>query len=166
VTAEPAASTSSPPRVASAEPPAIDPAACRTDVPQQSCVPGPEAFEWSCKSDCAETCEKCLAGCRGDACKACLVTRDHCSTGECSRRLAEYTKEIRENYGCKEKRPALDICKRLVACHATCEPPRTADDKRDACRSSCAATRAAGCNAHFLEIVGAFDICAPFESGI
>jgi hypothetical protein len=161
-----------------------DPRSCNFKVPQQSCIPGPEGVDWSCRSDCASECGKCGTDCRttmgacrsgcataGAACPrgcgqsagacldACLRTRDRCAT-HCSEVVAEYVKEVNGNYGCKDKRPALDICKRAVACVKACP-----EKNGDACRAACKKSRAAGCNAHFLENVE-FGDCFPYESPI
>jgi hypothetical protein len=165
-----------------------DPRSCAFAVPQQSCIPGPEGVDWSCRSDCATTCDRCAEGCRatlascrapcdgGSACarscgeeagrctQACLSTRDRCASG-CPEQVAAYLKELRENYGCKDKRSALEICKRAVGCMAGCDRGKITDDKREACRASCKKSRAAGCNERFLANVDMGD-CFAYEDPI
>jgi hypothetical protein len=167
-----------------------DPRSCQFEVPEQSCVPGPEGIAWSCKSDCANTCDRCGADCRSkiaacrsechsgataceDTCgkqaggcvQGCLDARDRCATGECNKLVADYVEEVRTNYGCKDKRPALEVCKRAVACFAACDQGNPSDEKREACRDRCKKTRAVGCNDHFLQVVDT-GFCVQFESGI
>jgi hypothetical protein len=148
-----------------------DPRSCLFAVPTQSCVPGPDAVDWSCRSDCSSDCGACAGNCRetlkacgaaracgeaaGKCTEECLAARDRCASA-CPARVEAYLKEVRENYGCKDKRPAVEICKRTHACLAAC-------DTREACRTACKTSRAAGCNEGFLQNaeVGACDVYAP-----
>jgi hypothetical protein len=93
-----------------------------------------------------------------------LSARDHCA-GACAQLVANYVKEVRDNYGCKDKRPALEICKRAVACIAACEQAKTTDGKRDACRAACKKSRAAGCHEGFIQDVDLGN-CFAYESPI
>jgi hypothetical protein len=152
-----------------------DPRGCNFDVPEQSCIPGSAGVNWACRNDCASGCESCasdcrakLAGCHERACaaeparcvQACLTTRDRCAS-QCVAQVAAYEKEVRENYGCKDKRAALEICKRATACLATCDAKKTPD----ACRAACKKTHAAGCNEHFMQQVD-FGNCNAYEDPI
>jgi hypothetical protein len=168
--AKPAAVVSAPPVEKKPEPPPPeeekderkDPRSCSFEVPEQSCVPGPEGVDWACRSDCASDCEKCSKACAGKptACvDDCLVKRDRCR-GACVKTVQAYLEERRTNYGCKVKQPAAAICKSAVECIEKC-----GDKNYDACRAACKATRAAGCNAKFLSFVDT-GTCYPFEDGI
>lgn len=182
----PAASASAKAPVASwKEPAAIDellsktalpvgkesPRSCYYAVPEQSCIPGSEAFDWSCRSDCGAGCEKCSAACTKplagcvSACKdegcaracattagacldACLGERDKCA-GQCVKELAAYEKERADNFGCKDKTTrVLDLCKRAVACVEKC-PEKT----HDACAQKCKSKHAPGCNANIEGVI-------------
>jgi hypothetical protein len=167
-----------------------DPLSCNFDMPQQSCIPGPDAVMWGCRGECAETCSGCASACIADmtACRAicaggdapceracgsgagaclqsCLGARDRCATGVCGKRVAEYQHEVATNYGCKPKRSALDICKRTVACMTACDAPSRSDAQREACRAACKKTHAPGCNAGFLQNVD-MSSCFAYEDPV
>ncbi len=167
-----------------------DPRSCGFDVPEQSCIPGPEGMMWACRSDCARVCTNCttpcttaMGACRakcaaGDAacaraCAAtagaclqvCLAARDRCATGDCAKQVDDYVREISSNYGCKPKRSALDICKRTVACMAKCEASTRTEAAAEACRAACKKTLAPGCHAEFLQNVD-MGSCFPYEDPI
>lgn len=171
------ASTAAPPSSASAAPVANkpeppphqeekderkDPRSCSFEVPEQSCVPGPEGVDWACRSDCASDCEKCSKACAGKptACvDECLQKRDRCR-GTCVKQVAAAREERRTNYGCKAKLSAAEICKSAVACIEKC-----GEKGFEACAATCKTTRAAGCNGNFLSYVDARN-CFVFEEGI
>jgi hypothetical protein len=147
------------------------------------------AVDWACRSDCAKSCGGCFEGCgnrrircrrdcgsSGGGCLAscdaalggcmqtCLTARDRCG-GECVKQVAAYQEEVRTNYGCKDKKPALEICKRTVACIDSCNRAGVGAAAAEACRDRCKQSRAVGCNGHFLRTVE-LQVCAEFDTSI
>ena len=149
-----------------------DPRSCRFDMPQQSCIPGSDAVLFSCRSECASTCESCdqtcratLTNCRkacapGDApcatacatktgacVQGCLKARDGCATGTCVQVMAAYTAEVMDNFGCKnKKRRPFELCEAASACIRKCQDQtKLTDAQQTACNVSCKKTHLAGC---------------------
>lgn len=162
-----------------------DPRSCDFEVPEQSCVPGPAAYDWGCRADCAKGCDTCVGACRaplgacvkactGEPCaRACATTagaclsrcvgaRDTC-TGVCVKELAAYEAEVARNFGCKANDTTLGICKRAIACTGKC--PETPYEKSEACRAACKTKHAAGCSAHVLGVIDTGS-CMAFDSPI
>jgi hypothetical protein len=134
-----------------------DPRSCTFQVPEQSCIPGPEAVDFGCRSDCGSACATCKDGCQAKGGGAavtrchdtCLATRDACAT-KCPQEIAAWEAAVRHNHGCKAKKSAFDICTRAFTCVQAC---KDGDDEHSPCRARCERIHAAGCDRKFLDDV-------------
>ncbi len=144
-----------------------DPRSCTFQVPEQSCIPGPEAVDFGCRSDCGSECTTCKDGCqaKGGAAAAvtrchdaCLATRDACAT-KCPQEIAAWEASVRHNHGCKAKKSAFDICTRAFTCVQAC---KDGDDEHSPCRTRCERIHAAGCDRTFLDDVD-LGLCGPYD---
>ncbi len=162
-----------------------DPRSCYFKTPQQSCIPGTDAVEWSCKSECGKGCDDCtvVCGTQMETCRdncvagglascdrgcgekaavcvqACLTEHDRCNTGKCAKAVADYQNDWATHFGCKGSN-VFAICKKTNACAEKCD--RSDGTKWDACWQKCAATHAPGCREEVLS--NARDgTCAPYD---
>ncbi len=156
---------------ASSSPPLADdddPRSCRFRVPEQSCIPGTDQVDWSCRTECADACTSCKSGCvatdGGTAgtlpgCEnACLTARDTCASTRCPQEVAAWLAEIERNHGCKAKSTAFAICTRAAKCMTACRD----EDEHGPCHAACERRLAAGCDRAFLDDVE-MGICNPYD---
>lgn len=159
-----------------------DPRSCYFDMPEQSCIPGSAAVLFGCRSDCARDCETCDKACRAtlSACRktgsaascastagacvqGCLETRDGCATGKCAKEVADYEADVRNNFGCKDKkRRPFVLCEAASTCIEKCEGQMLTDAQRVACSDGCKKTHLSGCKEHILSAAETH-VCTPLD---